>query len=214
MDPDRTVFVVDDDAAVREAMARLMSEVRIPTVTFASADEFLAYECPTTGECPSIGCLLLDVRMPGMSGLALQQALLDRGRTIPIIIVTGHGTIPMAVETLKRGAFDFFEKPFSSQALIESVQNALEESVTRCENEHRRLDVEQKLSLLTPRERSIVELLTKGLKSTEIAQKFHVSPQAVDARRKRAMAKLGVATVPELAHILATHSQSANAILK
>jgi len=152
-----TVFVVDDDEAVRNSLRFLLKSVGLATRTLASAAEFLETYSPSQP-----GCLVLDVRMPGMSGLELQQQLNVRGAVIPVIFITGHGDIPMAVEAMQHGAFDFLQKPFRDQDLIDRIQRALAKDARNRSSlkEHDR--IRQRFDSLTPREREVLTLMTRG----------------------------------------------------
>ena len=164
------VFIVDDDEAVREGLQELVESVGLETRAFSSAQEFLdSYDEEWHG------CLLLDVRMPGMSGLKLQEELNRRGCQLPIIFLTGHGDVPMAVETLRRGAVDFVEKPAGGQYLLDKVYEAIEEGnrVRRIETAKR--DVRAKLDLLTPREKEVLEYIKQGKRPKTIALELYGS---------------------------------------
>ena len=180
-----TVFVVDDDPTMRHSMSRLLQEVNIHVQTFATARDFLnAYEPDQPG------CLVVDVRMPGMSGIDVHKYMVAKGYTIPVIIATGHADVPMAVDALKRGAFDFVEKPLRAQPLLDLVRRALAK-----DQDERGVAVEKKQLLdryakLTPRETEVVDFIVEGLTNKAIAQKLGVSSQAIDARRARTMEKL------------------------
>jgi len=191
-----TVFVVDDDATMRHSMSRLLQEVNIHSQTFSSARDFLSAYDP---EQP--GCVIVDVRMPGMSGIDAHKQMVAKGHTIPVIIVTGHADVPMAVDALKRGAFDFLEKPVRAQALLDVVRRAIAQ-----DQDDRQEGVEKKLTLerydkLTDREVEVINYIIDGLTNKAIAQKLGVSSQAIDARRTRAMGKLKVTSVPELVQV-------------
>ncbi|PIE23292.1 MAG: DNA-binding response regulator [Planctomycetota bacterium] len=191
-----TVFVVDDDQAIRDSLERLLREVGLSVECFDSAQAFLARFDPDEP-----GALVIDVRMPGMSGLDVQKKLLDEGHETPVIIVTGHGDVPMAVEALKRGAMDFVEKPFRPQVLLDTIRQALEEDRLLRDAKHRKLDIASRFKLLTVREREVVDRVVNGATNKGVAAELGVSPQAIDARRARAMRKLQVGTVPELVQL-------------
>lgn len=195
--PDPTIFIVDDDPAVCDALVRLLSEVNLHCQVFSSAAAFLS-----SFDTERPGCLLLDVRMPGMSGVELQRELIKRNASLPIIFITGHGDVPLAVEAMKSGAFDFIEKPVRAQVLLERINECLQKD---SESRRRIARQEQLLALyklLTQKEREVVHLVAKGLTNRAIAAKFNVSSQAIDSHRARAMKKLGVESVPELVQIL------------
>ncbi len=188
-----TVFIVDDDAGMRTALVRLLKSVEMQAEVYASAEEFL------DGFDPSrTGCLLLDVRMPGMDGLALQQRLKDDGNNLPIVFLTGHADVPMAVQAMEAGAVGFIEKPFREQVLLDAVRRALEkgEQVRRS-----REQIEMTrglLATLTAREREVLDLVMQGKPSKEIGQQLNLSHKTVDFHRSRLMEKLQVANVVSL----------------
>ncbi len=188
-----TVFIVDDDDRIRRLIERLLDEVGIAHAGFENAEHFLEEFVPD-----SPGCLLLDVRMPGMGGRVLQDELAARGIEIPILFMTGFGEVSMAVEALQKGAMDFLEKPLSPQRLLDRVQVALKADASRRVSQARREKREMVLARLTPRELQVVDLLLAGHSNKQIAYKLSVSSQAIDARRLNAMKKLGVDSVAEL----------------
>ena len=192
-----TVFVVDDDPAVRKSLTRLMEQVELPVRDFRNAQEFLQFYTPHTP-----GCLVLDVRMPGMSGLELHRELVHRGWSIPVLFLTAHGDVPMAVDALKRGAFDFIEKPLRGQLLIDTIRRALVTDAEQRQNADRKDSIENRFGLLTPRELEVVNMVVEGKNNKSIAGELGVSPQAIDARRSRAMAKLQVDSIAELVRLV------------
>ena len=197
MNADSTVFLVDDDPDVRQSLTRLMEELAQPIKTFGSAREFLdAYDAADAG------CLVLDVRMPDMSGTELQKKLLADGIPIPVIIITGHGDVPMAVEALQRGAIGFIEKPIRPQVLIDHIQRALARDLEDRRREAERQALASRVALLTPREREVVDLAVSGLTNKAIAAQLGVSPQAIDAHRTKALTKMGADNVPELVKLM------------
>ncbi len=192
-----TVFVIDDDAEIRESLTRLLAQVDLRVEGFGSGQDFLTAHGPDT-----CGCLVLDIRMPEMSGVELQKTMLRQNIHLPIIFVTGHADVAMAVECMKRGAFDFIEKPFRAQRLLDTIQRALEqERVDRAERD-RTADALRRLSLLTAREREVVEISLKGFNNREIAGQLGVSSQSIDSHRSKAMRKLEVENVPDLVRLL------------
>lgn len=191
------VFVVDDDDAARNAMQELMESVGLDVRMFASAGEFLDAYDP---QC--CGCLLLDVRMPGMSGLQLQEEMCRRGSHLPVIFVTAHGDIPMAVETLKKGAVDFVEKPFGGQSLLDKVYEALRLDE---QNLHRQVqidDMQARLALLTAKERQVVECLMEGKGSKQIALTLGLSRKTVDWHLSVVREKMGADSTGDLMLLL------------
>lgn len=188
-----TVFVVDDDEPVREGLAELMRTIRLNTETFATAHEFLeSYQTSRPG------CLLLDVRLPGMSGLRLQDELIARGVYLPIIFITGHGDLPMAVEAMKKGAYDFLEKPVGDQMLLDLINAALAEDQRRRASHVGVQAVQEKLALLTSREREVLDLLKAGKSTTTIAETLTISQKTAQVHRTRILEKLQVESVPDL----------------
>ena len=198
MASDATVYVVDDDRDVRKSMAELVESIKLPVRCYSSAADFLDDFDP---DLP--GCLVVDVRMPGMSGIELQERLRHLGADMPVIIVTGHGDVPMAVQALKGGAFDFLEKPCRAQTLIDRIQHALQIDAERRAARAKEDETAKRLASLTNRERSVVQMIASGMTTKGIAADFGVSTQAIDAHRGRAMKKLNVATVPALAVLVA-----------
>jgi FixJ family two-component response regulator len=188
-----TVYVVDDDERIRRLIGRLLDDVGIAHQAFPDAESFLEEFVPG-----SPGCLLLDVRMPGMGGRVLQDTLIERNINLPILFMTGYGEVSVAVEALHHGAVDFLEKPLSPQQLIDRVQVALNEDHERRSRDSVREEHASTMSQLTEREMEVVEMLLEGKTNKQIAYKLSVSSQAIDARRLNAMKKLGVASVAEL----------------
>lgn len=188
-----TVFVVDDDQAMRNSLKWLIESVGVMVESFASADDFLArYESGRPG------CLVLDVRMPGMSGLELQEHLAARNIRIPAVIITGHGDVPMAVRAMKAGAVDFIEKPFNDEALLDAIRRALafEERERSAQSEHH--EIQQRLAHLTPREREVMDMVTEGRSNKEIANTLGVSAKTIEAHRARVMEKMQAGSLAEL----------------
>jgi len=192
-----TVFVVDDDEGVRNSLRFLLKSVGLATRALGSAAEFLEAYKPSQP-----GCLVLDVRMPGMSGLELQQQLNLRGAVIPVIFITGHGDIPMAVEAMQQGAFDFLQKPFRDQDLIDRIQRALErDSRNRIAlDEHTK--IRERLDSLTPREREVLTLMTRGKPNKVMAAELGVSQRTVEIHRARVMEKSGAASLAQLVRMV------------
>jgi len=198
-----TVFIVDDDASVREALAWLLRSRHLLSESFPSAEAFAAMlQGGYTTTQPS--CLLLDVRMPGMSGLALFDQLRERGlaEAMPVIFLTGHADVPTAVDMVKRGAFDFCEKPFSDNALVDRIEQALARSgeVLAAWRERERL--EDRLGELTERERDVMRLVAKGLPNKLIADQLAISVRTVEVHRARVFDKMEVKSAVELANLL------------
>ena len=188
-----TVFVVDDDQAMRQSLQWLIESVGMAVETYGSADEFMNNYYPGRA-----GCLLLDVRMPGMSGLELQQHFVDHEIRIPIIIITGHGDVPMAVRAMKAGAVDFIEKPFNDELLLESIRNALVYDFEQRTTQSERAEIAARLDQLTPREHEVMEMVTDGRSNKDIAAALGVSAKTVEAHRARVMEKMRADSLPEL----------------
>ena len=188
-----TIYVVDDDEGVRNSLRFLLKSVGLAARTLASAREFLDTYKPRQP-----GCVVLDVRMPGMSGLELQQHLNLRGAIIPVIFITGHGDIPMAVEAMQHGAFDFLQKPFRDQDLIDRIQRALERDARNraALDEHER--IRERFESLTPREREVLKLMTLGKPNKVMAAELGVSQRTVEIHRARVMEKTGAASLAQL----------------
>ena len=193
MTRDACVYVVDDDASVRKATARLLRSVGFKVTTFESADAFLEYP---TSDVPA--CLILDLEMPGRGGIDLQVELTHREIELPIVFMTGHGDIPTTVTALKQGAVDFLPKPVDDQRLIEVVQQAIESSSLERELKSGVKEFKQKLSLPTKREREVMMLVIEGLLNKQIATRLGVTEATVKVHRGRMMEKTGVDSVAEL----------------
>jgi two-component system, LuxR family, response regulator FixJ len=189
-----TVFVVDDDEGVRNSLRFLLKSVGLTTRALGSASEFLEVY-----KHNQPGCLVLDVRMPGMSGIELQQQLNLRGATIPVIFITGHGDIPMAVEAMQHGAFDFLQKPFRDQDLIDRIQRALERDTRNRTALAQHVRIRERLESLTPREREVLTLMTRGKPNKVMAAELGVSQRTVEIHRARVMEKSGA---DSLAHLV------------
>ncbi len=180
-----TVFIVDDDPAVRDSLRWLLESMRLKVITFESAEEFLQFYT-----MHMVGCLILDVRMPGMSGLQLQQFLTKQKYSLPIIFITGHGDIPMAVRAMQAGAMFFLEKPFEDQILLDYVNEAL---ALDKDNQHARIRltmIQARIANLTDREREVMNLVTQNYSNKEIAEKLGVSIKTVEFHRSHMMEKM------------------------
>ena len=204
---DALVFIVDDDAGVREALAWLLRSRRLPSESFTSADAFAAFlndRSEVDWRPTQPGCLLLDVRMPGMSGLALFEQLIARDllESLPVIFLTGHADVPTAVDAVKRGAFDFCEKPFSDNALVDRIEQALQRSATTLQSVKAKQSRQQNLSELTERERDVMRLVVEGLPNKLIADQLDISVRTVEVHRARVFDKMAVKSAVELANLL------------
>jgi len=202
-----TVIVVDDDAGVRNSMRILLKSVGLNCTLFASAQEFLGAYQPSQQ-----GCLVLDIRMPGMSGLELQQELNLRGAVIPVIFMSGHGDIPMAVEAIQHGAFDFLQKPIREQDLLDRIQRAITKDgeLRKSLGEHAR--IQSHLDSLTPREREVLDLMTLGKQNKAIAQDLAVSPRTIEIHRARVMEKMSAHSVAELVRMMLDLNHAASGV--
>ncbi|HEY1283777.1 MAG TPA: response regulator transcription factor [Steroidobacteraceae bacterium] len=192
-----TVFIVDDDSGVRSSIRVLMKSVGLAATVFASAKEFLeGYHAIQPG------CLVLDIRMPGMSGLELQEELNKRGAVIPVIFVTGHADVPMAVEAMRHGAFDFLQKPLRDQDLVDRVQKALahDRDTREALKEHGR--IRARIASLTPREKEVLDLLTVGKANKMMAQDLGLSQRTVEIHRAHVMEKMGAKSIAQLVRMV------------
>jgi two-component system response regulator DctR len=203
------VFIVDDDASVRDAMAWLLRSRRLMSESYSSADAFekMLKETFPGQQTPvptQAGCILLDVRMPGQSGLALFETLIDNGlaHTWPVIFLTGHADVPTAVDSVKRGAFDFCEKPFSDNALVDRVEQALALSQERLTVHQQSAGLVSRLDELTERERDVMRLVVAGLPNKIIADQLDISVRTVEVHRSRVFEKMDVKSAVELANLL------------
>ncbi len=193
MHQDKTVFVVDDDQAMRNSLKWLIESIGMNVETYDSADAFIEGYYPGRS-----GCLLLDVRMPGMSGLDLQEHFLRENIRIPIIIITGHGDVPMAVRAMKSGAVDFIEKPFNDEILLDSIRNALTLDQELRNEQAQRAEIAARLAHLTPRELEVMGMVTSGQSNKEIATRLGVSAKTVEAHRARVMDKMQADSLADL----------------
>ena len=192
-DKQPTVFIVDDDPAIRFAMQALMDSVNIEHEIFASGDEFLE-----NADDHRAGCLVLDIRMPGLGGLELQEELLKRGTTLPIIFITGHGDVPMAVDAMQKGAVDFIQKPFRDQDLLDRIREALKTDQERREEQQKHAEVAERLARLTNREREVFDLVVTGKPNKVIAYELGVSQRTVEIHRARVMEKMQARSLADL----------------
>jgi FixJ family two-component response regulator len=197
---EQTVFIVDDDPAIRFAMQALMDSVDLNHEIFESGDDFLEQ----VGTDRS-GCLVLDIRMPGLGGLELQEELIRRGNTLPIIFITGHGDVPMAVEAMQKGALDFIQKPFRDQDLLDRIREALKADQRRRHEAQVHEEVENRIHKLTNREREVFDLVVTGKPNKVIAYELGVSQRTVEIHRARVMEKMQARSLADLVkmHILA-----------
>jgi FixJ family two-component response regulator len=191
--PEPTVYIVDDEPAIRDSLAMLLRSVGLASRTFPSAPAFL-----DGFEDGAPGCLVADVRMPGMSGLELQEALRARAAALPVIIITGHGDIAMAVRAMKAGAADFIEKPFNEQVLLDAVHRALAQQRTGEPPSAVRAEIEARVATLTPREREVMLLVAEGRPNKVVATRLGLSTRTVEVHRAKAMEKMQARSLAEL----------------
>jgi FixJ family two-component response regulator len=192
-EPTPTVFIVDDDEAVRGSLRLLIKSVGLLATALGSAREFLEVYDPAQP-----GCLILDVRMPQMSGLELQDQLNRQGAVIPVIFITGHGDVPMAVEAMQAGAFDFLQKPFRDQDLVDCIQTALAKDRTNRAMLSERSVIRERLKSLTPREREVLKLVCTGAANKAMAAQLSLSQRTVEIHRARVMEKMGATSIAQL----------------
>jgi len=195
--PSPTVFVVDDDAAIRKAVLRLLRSAGIAAAAFASPSEFLAQHDPT-----SPGCLVLDITMPGFDGLQLQTALAKKGSSLPIIFLTGHGDVSKSVQAMKHGAFDFLTKPVKDKDLLTAVRAAIERDAVVRREQAKLSEICARLDTLTPREREVLEHVVAGKLNKKIASDLGITEATVKMHRARVMMKMKVQSVAELARLM------------
>ncbi len=191
------VFVVDDDEAVRDSLKMLLESVDLPCQTFASATEFLENHDPDQHSC-----LVADIRMPGMSGLDLQEELNRRSSTIPILFITGHGDVPMAVDAMKSGALDFIQKPFRDQDLLDRIHQALEKDEESREDNRELSETRNRIARLTARETEVMHRVVQGQANKVIALDLGVSQRTVEIHRARVMQKMGARSLAELVRMV------------
>lgn len=191
------VFVVDDDDATRHSLEFLLASLGVPVRSFASAEAFLAAWAPDQP-----GCLVLDVRMPGMSGLQLQRELNGRGATLSVLFISGHGDIPMVVRAMRAGAIDFLEKPFNDQLLLDRVAIGLRNSAEACMEALRLRQLRARVDALTARERAVMAMVVEGKPNKQIAFELNISVKTVEVHRAHVMEKMGAASVAELTRML------------
>ncbi len=188
-----TIFIVDDDEAIRDSLDVLLKTVDLNTTTFSSGDEFLEAYDPGWE-----GCILLDIRMPGTSGMEVQKRLVDSGCSMPIIFITGHGDIPMAVEAMHIGAFDFIQKPFRDQDLLDRIDQALTTSDEQEQQSARKKKAQNQFQTLTPREQEVMQFVVHGSANKVIAMDLGVSQRTVEIHRARVMEKMQARSLAEL----------------
>lgn len=203
-DNNQTVFIVDDDHAIRVAMAHLMQSVGLAHEIFESGNEFLE-KFPQDRP----GCLVLDIRMPGLGGLELQELLAERGSTLPIIFITGHGDVPMAVDAMQKGAIDFIQKPFRDQELLDCIGNAMQADRSRRSGLEYLTKIADKLQKLTKREREVLDLVVTGKPNKIVAYELGVSQRTVEIHRARVMEKMDARSLADLVRMHLTYTNHA-----
>lgn len=201
MNEGQTLFVVDDDDAIRRAFAGVGTLLGIPVKAFDSAEAFL--ESAETGHA---GCLVLDVKMSGMTGLELQSRLIERGIGIPIIMISGHADVRVAVDAMAKGALTLLEKPFSLDELLGHIRRGLADDRARFESDKRRNEMRERLDSLTEKERSVLDLIRSGCSNRDMAERLNITVRAVEDRRSRVMSKMGAGTIVDLILITADPS--------
>ena len=197
MNNEPTVYVVDDDDAVRNSLRFLIESTGFRVATFASSRGFLAgYDSDVPG------CLVLDIRLPDSSGLDLQQQLVAEGIAVPVIIVTGHGDVPIAVRAMRTGAIDFIEKPYDDQVLLDRIRQAVELDIRNRRDRAQRQDILARLALLTPREREVLDGVVSGFANKQVAGDLGISTKTVEAHRAHVMEKMRVESLAELVRLV------------
>ena len=190
------VFIVDDDASVRDSLRWLIESVQLKVLSFNSAQEFLdGYKNQQTG------CVVLDVRMPGISGLDLQEELRQQGFVLPVIIITGHADVPMAVRAFKSGAYDFIEKPFNDQHLIDRIQQAIEKSRSQKVSIQRQQEAANRLKKLSSREKQVLDCIVAGSSNKTMARELEISVKTIETHRANLMSKMKAGSISELVRI-------------
>jgi two-component system, LuxR family, response regulator FixJ len=197
---DPTVFIVDDDAAIRDALSLLISLKGVRTAVFASAEDFLSIYCPAWR-----GCLLTDLQMPGMQGLQLQETLAMRHILLPVVVLTAHGDVATTRSALKAGALDFLEKPVDDEVLVDVLRNAIRVDADRHLATVANTEARERYARLTPREQAVMRLLAEGLQHRDIAERLNISPRTVEVYKARMMQKLQLRTLAEVVRLGSSH---------
>ena len=201
--PEPVVFIVDDDDAVRRFLSGLIESVELSVEAYASARDFLAAYEPGRP-----GCLVLDVRMPGMSGLELQRELAERAIDLPVIVLTGHGNVQVAVHAMKAGAVDFVEKPFDNELLLDRIQKAVAESVRADGERVKRNEIANRMRLLSPRERQVMDLVVAGETNKGVARHLDISERTVEIHRANVMRKMRARSLADLVMMAASGQET------
>lgn len=193
MTPTPTLYLIDDDVAVSRALEAVGQWLRLPVLTFSSAEQFLKFDLANAE-----GCLIVDIKLPGMNGLELQAALRQRACELPVIVISGHADVPLAVEAMRLGALTVLEKPFPLQQITPLIQQAIELDRSRRERSQHRELARGRMAALTPREREVLDLIIKGMTNKQIAAQLHLTLRAIEDRRARLMRRVGVNSLAEL----------------
>jgi two-component system, LuxR family, response regulator FixJ len=199
MQPDAVVYIIDDDPAVRDSLAFLLQSIRIPATVYESGTAFLAQ---LSGK--ETGCIITDIRMPDISGIDLLRRVKEQKPSLPVIVITGHGDVPLAVEAMKLGAFDFLEKPFNDEAMISAVRLALDRSRHSEKASADLVELERRIASLSAREREVLEGLIAGHANKVIASDLDISPRTVEIYRANVMTKMQAASLSELVRMAIT----------
>ena len=193
----QTVYVVEDDEAVRDSLQLMLRSAGLNVATYSNANDFLNEWTETMA-----GCIVLDIRMPGMDGMELQKHLNERHSLLPIIFVTGHGDVPLAVEAMKHGAVEFIQKPYREEDLLDKIQEALKKDAEQRESLNRRQDIVRRIETLTPREREIMDRMIAGQANKVIAIELDISQRTVEIHRSRVMHKMGTHSLAHLVRMV------------
>ena len=196
MTPVPLVYIIDDDASVRRAVKRLVKSAGFRAEAFATAMEFLRHDLPD-----GPGCLVIDIKMPGLTGLELQEKLIAANVALPIIFITGHGDIPMSVKAMKAGAVDFLPKPFHNRDLLGVIQKAIEQDIKGNRNRALLSDIHHRVESLTPREREVFSLVVTGMLNKQVAAELGASEKTIKVHRARVMAKMEAESLAELVRL-------------
>lgn len=196
-DTNQTVYVVEDDEAVRDSLALMLRSAGLNVATYSNANAFLS-----AWNEDMAGCLVLDIRMPGMDGMELQKALNEQHSLLPIIFVTGHGDVPMAVEAMKHGAVDFIQKPYREEELLDKIQSALKQDAEQRHSLQQKQDIVRRVQSLTPREREIMDRMIAGQANKVIAIELDISQRTVEIHRSRVMHKMGTHSLAHLVRMV------------
>ena len=191
--PTPTLYLIDDDMAVSRALEAVGNWLHLPVLTFSSAESFLKFNFAS-----AVGCLIVDIKLPGMNGLELQAALRDQSCALPVIMISGHADVPLAVEAMRLGALTVLEKPFSLERLKTHIEEALELDCSRRETAQLRDSARGRLASVTPREQEVLDLIGRGLTNKQIAAQLHLTLRAIEDRRSRLMRRVGVTSLAEL----------------